>query len=75
MAVKDTSARLEWKFRETVLERSGEGRLKMGCSMHAAARALVQREEKKVAELRVGGHCWYGPHSWRAAAKKVNKVA
>ncbi|MCZ6546520.1 MAG: hypothetical protein O6837_00155 [Deltaproteobacteria bacterium] len=40
--MKDTSAGMERKFREIVLERSGEERLKMGCSMHSAARALVK---------------------------------
>ena len=40
--MKDTSAGMERKFREIVLERSGEERLKMGCSMHAVARALVK---------------------------------
>ncbi len=40
--MKDTSAGMERKFREIVLERSGEECLKMGCSMHAAARALVK---------------------------------
>ncbi len=40
--MKDTSAGMERKFREIVLERSGEECLKMGCSMHAVARALVK---------------------------------
>ncbi len=40
--MKDTSAGMERKFRVIALERSGEERLKMGCSMHAAARALVK---------------------------------
>jgi len=40
--VKDTSARMERKFRAMVMKRSGEERLKMGCSMHATARALVK---------------------------------
>jgi stalled ribosome rescue protein Dom34 len=39
--VKDTPARIEQKFRQMLLRRSGEERLKMGCSMHAAARALA----------------------------------
>ncbi len=33
---------MERKSRVIALERSGEERLKMGCSMHAAARALVK---------------------------------
>ncbi len=40
--MKDTSPRIERKFCEIVLERSGEERLKMGCSMHSVARALVK---------------------------------
>ena len=40
--MKDMSAGMERKFCEIVLERSGEERLKMGCSMPAAARALVK---------------------------------
>jgi len=40
--VKDTSPRMERKFRAMVMKRSGEERLKMGCSMHATARALVK---------------------------------
>lgn len=37
----DTSPEVERTFREMLLERSGEERLKMGCSMHATAQALV----------------------------------
>lgn len=40
--MKDTSSRMERKFRKMLMERSGEQRLKMGCSMHAASRALVK---------------------------------
>ena len=40
--MKDTSDKMEHKFRDMLLRRSGEDRLKMGCSMHAAARALVK---------------------------------
>ena len=39
--MKDTSAAMERKYRDRLLKRSGEERLKMGCSMHAMARALV----------------------------------
>ena len=39
--VKDTPDKIQRKFRSMLLKRSGEDRLKMGCSMHAAARALV----------------------------------
>ena len=40
--VKDTSPRMERKFRKMLLKRSGEERLKMGCSMHATSQALVR---------------------------------
>ena len=40
--MKDTPPRIERKFRKMLLERSGEERLKMGCSMHAMAQALVK---------------------------------
>ena len=39
--MKDTSDQIERKYRDMLLARSGEERLKMGCSMHATARALV----------------------------------
>lgn len=40
--MKDTSGKMDRKFRGMLLERSGEERLKMGCSMHATAQALVR---------------------------------
>lgn len=40
--MKDTSDKMEHKFRDMLLRRSGEDRLKMGCSMHAASQALVK---------------------------------
>jgi len=40
--VKDTPAKIEAKFRKMLLECSGVERIKMGCSMHAAAQALVR---------------------------------
>ena len=40
--MKDTSDAMEQKYRDMLLKRSGEERLKMGCSMHAMARALVR---------------------------------
>ena len=33
---------MERKFRAMVMKRSGEERLKMGCSMHAASQVLVK---------------------------------
>jgi hypothetical protein len=40
--VTDTSPETAARFRELLLRRSGEERLKMGCSMHATAQALVR---------------------------------
>jgi hypothetical protein len=40
--VKDTPPGIERKFRKMLLERSGQERLKMGCSMHATAQALAK---------------------------------
>jgi len=40
--MRDTSPEVEQKFRDLLLQRSGEERLKMGCSMHATAQALVR---------------------------------
>lgn len=40
--MKDTPDKIERKFRDMLLARSGEERLKMGFSMHATARALVK---------------------------------
>lgn len=39
--MKDTAPAMDEKFRTLLLQRSGEERLKMGCSMYATARALV----------------------------------
>ena len=40
--MNDTPRRIERKFREMLLQRTGEERLKMGCSMHATAQALAK---------------------------------
>ena len=40
--MEDTSDAMEQKYRDMLLKRSGEERLKMGCSMHATVQALVQ---------------------------------
>jgi hypothetical protein len=40
--MNDTPAEVEQRYRRLLLQRSGEERLKMGCSMHATARALVR---------------------------------
>jgi hypothetical protein len=39
--MNDTSPEMDRRFREMILARSGEDRLKMGCSMHAMAQAIV----------------------------------
>jgi hypothetical protein len=39
--MKDTSDEMDKKFRDMLLARSGEERLKMGCSMHATSKALA----------------------------------
>ena len=40
--MNDTPSEIEQKYLEMLMERSGEERLKMGCSMHSIARALVK---------------------------------
>ena len=40
--MNDTPSEIERKYLEMLMERSGEERLKMGCSMHATAQALVR---------------------------------
>ena len=40
--MKDTPPVIERKFCQMLMKRSGEERLKMGCSMHATAQALVR---------------------------------
>ena len=39
--MRDTPPAIERKFHQMLLKRSGAERLKMGCSMHATARALA----------------------------------
>jgi hypothetical protein len=40
--MKDTSPEVERRFRAMLLARSGEERLKMGCSMHTFAQQIVR---------------------------------
>jgi hypothetical protein len=40
--VKDTPDEIDRRFRKILLQRSGEERLKMGCSMHATAMVLAK---------------------------------
>lgn len=40
--MKDTIPAVERKFQNMLMGRSGEARLKMGCSMHATAQALAK---------------------------------
>jgi hypothetical protein len=49
--MKDTSEAMERKYRDMLLKRSGEERLKMGCSMHAMAQALVRASALKANPL------------------------
>ncbi len=72
--MKDTSARMQRKFQEMLLERSGEERLKMGCSMHAAARALVKAsisEKDPIAVNRVLFLRFYGGEFEPKERKKI----
>ena len=39
--MKDTPEAVQQRFRQLIMQRSGEERLKMGCSMHQTAKALV----------------------------------
>lgn len=40
--MNDAVPAVERNFREMLLQRSGEERLRMGCSMHATAQALIR---------------------------------
>ena len=40
--MNDTSPEMEERYRAMIMERSGEERLKMGCSMFDAAKALMR---------------------------------
>ena len=40
--MNDTPPEVERRYRELLLQRSGADRLRMGCSMHTAAQALVR---------------------------------
>ncbi len=40
--MNDTSPEVEARYRTMLMQRSGEERLTMGCSMYATARALVE---------------------------------
>ena len=40
--MRDTPPDIERQYRVMLLQRSGEERVKMGCSMHATAHALVK---------------------------------
>jgi hypothetical protein len=65
---------MQRKFQEMLLERSGEERLKMGCSMHAAARALVKAsisEKDPIAVNRVLFLRFYGGEFEPKERKKI----
>ncbi len=40
--MNDTVSEIDQKYQAMLMERSGEERLKMGCSMHATVQALVR---------------------------------
>jgi len=40
--MKDTPPEIEARYRDMLMQRSGEERLKMGCAMRETARALVE---------------------------------
>jgi hypothetical protein len=40
--MKDTFSEMDSRYRAMIMERSGEERLKMGCAMFDAAKALMQ---------------------------------
>lgn len=40
--MRDTSPEMERRFRDMLMARSGEERLKMGCSMHQCAQRIVR---------------------------------
>ena len=72
--VKDTSDAIEEKFRGMLLERSGEERLKMGCSMHATSQALVKAsvsEKAPVALKRALFMHFYGSEFEPKERKKI----
>jgi hypothetical protein len=58
--MRDTSPDFERLYLRILLKRSGEERLKMGCSMHATAQALIRaavlarNSKASTAELRQG---------------------
>jgi hypothetical protein len=73
---------MERKFRKMLLTRSGEERVKMGCSMHAAARALViaslpEKDAASVSQalfLRFYGH-EFGPEQRKRILAALRKAA
>jgi hypothetical protein len=80
--VKDTPPAMERRFRKMLLKRSGEERLKMGCSMHATARALVRASVskndpvalKQALFLRFYGND-FGPRARRRIIRALRKAA
>jgi len=74
--MNDTSAKIEKRFRHLLMRRSGQERLKMGCSMHAASKALMRaallRANPKASEATLRKQmflCFYG-HDFVPAARK-----
>jgi len=80
--MNDTSAAFEGKFRKMLLKRSGEERLKMGCSMHATARALVKASIPEKDPIAVNRELFlrfygdeFGPKERRKILRALRKAA
>lgn len=80
--MNDTSPAFEKKFRRMLLKRSGEERLKMGCSMHTTSQALVKASisqkdpvaVKQALFLRFYGH-EFGPKARQRIIRALRKAA
>jgi hypothetical protein len=74
--MNDTSAKIEKQFRQLLMRRSGQERLKMGCSMYAASKALVRaallRANPKASEatLRKQMFLCFNGHDFAPTARK-----
>ncbi len=74
--MSDTPPDVARRYRDLLLQRSGEERLKMGCSMHATAQALVrasvleQEPDASPAALRRALFLRFYGHDFPAAARE-----
>ena len=76
--MKDTSAEIEKRYRQLLMRRSGQERLKMGCSMYDASKALVRaallRVNPKMTEATLRKKiflCFYGRDFEPKARKRI----